>query len=454
MFSLTASPSVIPPISAGAQTDVTIKVKGLSGKDPGAVTLEFPSGLPYGLTGCFNVDENKASVDCSVAGNFENNPSSKLTPGTGGSSTTILKLKVDEYAQPGPVFIDIRAYTVKLGSSTSAFDSGDQEYFQPIDSNISPKSNFNSVFGAGGATNFFGSADTAFMDFGAMQTNFANQYDGGFNAFTIAELFVTPASGTTGDTVSLTATGFQPGEDVELVMFAGTNMTIPKSEVFNSEGSKTFTFKIPSGIGSGFHGVEVCSLTGMCAFSDFYIVSGTDVFNAFSTPSMLPPIKGGEKTDSATLTVKAMSGKSAGTVTMKVDYLPNGVQACFGNSCSSDSDFGNAPLSATLSPSLGGTTSTKITYKTDTSVPPGPKWIDVIVTSSANSQQQVLYADFDVMGKQAFFDNSFQNMFDGSGDFAGGDFFNAYTIGSLSINPSSGQPGDSVSLTASGFSSG
>jgi len=249
LFSLTASPSVIPPMSAGSTSDVTLNVKGLSGKDPGAVSLEFPSGMPYGLTACFSVDENEATVDCTNSANFETNPSSKLTPGTGGTSKTILKLKVDDYAQPGPVFIDLRAYTVKLGSSSSAFDSGDQEYFQFIDSNISPKSNFNSGFGAGGDTNFFGTNAGGFKDFGTMQSDFAGQFGtDAFNAFTIAELFVNPSSGAVGDTVSLTATGFQPSENVELVMFAGTNMTIPKSEVFNSQGSKTFTFKIPSGI--------------------------------------------------------------------------------------------------------------------------------------------------------------------------------------------------------------
>jgi len=211
----------------------------LSGKDPGTVTLEFPSGMPYGLTGCFSVDENEATVDCTNSANLETNPSSKLTPGTGGTSKTILKLKVDDYAQPGPVFIDLRAYTVKLGSSSSAFDSGDQEYFQFIDSNISPKSNFNSGFGAGGSVNYFGDSTGGFKNFNDMQGDFASKFGGdAFNAFTIAELFISPSSGAVGDTVSLTATGFQPGENVDIVLFAGTNMTIPKSEVFNSQGSR------------------------------------------------------------------------------------------------------------------------------------------------------------------------------------------------------------------------
>jgi len=306
---------------------------------------------------------------------------------------------------------------------------------------------------AGFATDGWNPYASEFVDFGAMQTNFAGQYgDGAFNAFTIATLTVSPTSGAVGDSVTLSASNFNALETVDSVYFAGTNVTsIPKSDAFSSSGGKSWTVDVPSGVASGFHGVEVCSQTGKCAFTDFYVVSGSDVFNAFSNPSVLPPINAGANTESAQLIVNAMSGKNAGTVTMKVDYLPNGVQACFGNTCTDDSHFGNAPLTTTLTPEIGGKASTKITYKTNDSVPPGPKWIDVIVTSSANSQQQVLYADFDVMGAQENFGSDFQNMFSGGGDFAGGDYFNAYTIGSLSINPTSGKSGDSVTLTASGF---
>ena len=292
-----------------------------------------------------------------------------------------------------------------------------------------------------------------FVDFGAMQTNFASQYGAdSFNAFTIASLTVSPTSGASGDSVTLSATNFNALEKVDSVYFAGTNITsIPKSDAFSSSGGKSWTIEVPSGIPSGYHGVDICSETGKCAFTDFYVVSGSDVFNAFSSPSILPSISAGENTASSSLIVESMSGKSAGTVTMKVDYLPNGVQACFGNSCSNDSDFEDAPLTTTLTPKSGGKASTKITYKTDDYVTPGPKWIDVIVTSSANSQQQVLFADFDVKGKQTFFDDSFQNMFSGGGDYAGGDYFNAFTIGSLFIKPNYGVVGDSVTISASQF---
>ncbi|KFM15738.1 IPT/TIG domain protein [Marine Group I thaumarchaeote SCGC RSA3] len=461
-FSLSVSPTNIPPMSAGTTSDVTFIVKGLSGKDPGAVYLEFPSGMPYGVTGCFDTNNQGNGVDCTNQSNFGDVPTSKLSPGLGGTSKTILKLDVDDYAQPGPVFLDVRAYTVSEGSDSTIYDVGDQEFYLPIDSNISPSSNFNAGFGTGGSTNFFGT-EGSFKDFSTMQSDFATIYGAdAFNAFTIAELFVSPTSGTAGDAITLTATGFQPGENVEKVYFGGTNMTIPKSQTFDSSGSKTFNFKIPSSFtDSGYYEVEVCSLTGMCAYSDFYIVDANDAFNAFSTPSMLPPINAGQITDAATITVKSLSGKSAGTVTLSIDYLPHDVTACFGSStdCDESSEFSSAPVSTTLTPAVGGTSSAKLRYNIDEYVSPGPKFVDVIVTSSENSQQQMLFVDFDVMGKQDFFHDDFMNMFSGTGGeggsagmFSGGDYFNAYTIGSVSIKPASGKAGDQVTITASGFS--
>lgn len=460
-FSVSVSPTNIPPMSAGSNVDVIFIVKGLPGKDPGAVYLEFPSGIPYGLTGCFDTNNSGTTgIDCTNVNNFGDVPKSKLSPGLGGTSKTILTLDVDDFAQPGPVYLDIRAYTVSEGSSSTIYDVGDQEFYLPLDSNISPKSGYNGgVFGGdGGAGNFFGDSTGGFKDFSTMQSNFATQYSGvdnAFNAFTIAELFVSPTSGVAGDAISLTATGFQPGENVEEVYFGGTNMTIPKSQTFDASGQKTFNFKIPSSFtSSGYYGVEVCSLTGMCAFSDFYIVDANDTFNAFSTPSMLPPINAGQITDAATITVKSLSGKNAGTVTLSIDYLPHDVTACFGSTldCDESSEFSSAPVSTTLTPAVGGTSSAKLRYNTDDYVPPGPKFVDVIVTSSENSQSQMLFVDFDVMGKQDFFDSGFTNMFTGGGDFAGGDFFNAYTIGSVSVKPSSGKAGDQITVTASGFS--
>ena len=464
-FSLSVSPTNLPPMSAGTSSDVTFIVKGLSGKDPGAVYLEFPSGMPYGLTGCFDTNNQGNTVDCTNPSNFGDVPKSKLSPGLGGTSKTILKLDVDDYAQPGPVFLDVRAYTVSEGSDSNSYDVGDQEFYLPIDSNISPSSNFNSGFGAGfgaGGQNFFKSGGN-FQDFSSMQSDFTGIHGSdAFNAFTIAELFVSPTSGAAGDAISLTATGFQPGENVEEVYFGGTNMTIPKSQTFDSSGSKTFNFKIPSSFtGSGYYEVEVCSLTGMCAFSDFYIVDANDAFNAFSTPSMLPPINAGQITDAATITVKSLSGKNAGTVTLSIDYLPHDVTACFGSTtdCDESSEFSSAPVSTTLTPAVGGTSSAKLRYNTDDYVPPGPKFVDVIVTSSENSQSQMLFVDFDVMGKQDFFQDSFMDMFSmsggaggGAGMFSGGDYFNAYTIGSVSVKPASGKAGDQVTITASGFS--
>ena len=186
---------------------MTFTVTGLTGKDPGSVHLGFPWGLPYGITGCFDVDANGSTVDCTNASNLAVSPASKVTPSTGGSKVVVLKLKIDDDAQSGPFYIDLKANTVKLGSSSTTFDYGaDQEIIQFVDSHITGDSNMGNT---GFATEGWSPYGSGFVDFGAMQTNFAGQYgDGAFNAFTIATLTVKPTSGAVGDSVTLSASDF------------------------------------------------------------------------------------------------------------------------------------------------------------------------------------------------------------------------------------------------------
>ena len=256
LFSLTMSPNIIPPIASGAVTDVTFTIEALSGKDPGAVYLEFPWQLPYGITGCFNVDANEASVDCTNTSNLANSPTSKITPGIGGSKVVTLKLKIADSTSTGPFYIDLKAYTVKLGSSSSSFDPGsDQEYIQFVDSYITGGASMGTAAFANDSSKWdpYGSG---FVDFGAMQTSFSSTYgDNAFNAFTIASLTADPTSGAPGDSVTLSASGFSAGENVESVYFAGQNITsIPKTDQFSSGGGKSWDIEVPSGLASGFYG--------------------------------------------------------------------------------------------------------------------------------------------------------------------------------------------------------
>ncbi len=325
-----------------------------------------------------------------------------------------------------------------------AFPTSGNMQTVPIDSSIGSKSNFGGfMMGAG---SFMGDMSGGFVDFSTMQDNFMGTYGNtAFNAFTIADLYVNPSSGAVGTAVTLSATGFAPGAEISEIMFGGNNIPVPDGTTADGSGAYSTTLSVPTGL-SGFQPIDLCSKNGMCAFTDFKISGANDVFVATAAPSFIDPVKAGQDTKNSTLTIRALTGKDPGTVTLSIDYIPWGVTARFNGS---DAGGYSSNPTFTVTPGLGGVASIPVDYRISETAPPGPIYVDITVKSSA--QSQVLFVDSAVMPKNDFFASGFTDMFASGGSMAGQ--FNAFSVASLIVTPQSAATGEQISLTASGFNS-
>ncbi|KFM15739.1 hypothetical protein SCCGRSA3_02596 [Marine Group I thaumarchaeote SCGC RSA3] len=352
---------------------------------------------------------------------------------------------------PGPVFVDIKV------------KSNDQTQILSVDTSVMPKndffqSDFKEMFDAGGAM------------------------AGQFNAFSIASLIVTPQSAAAGDQISLTASGFNPSATIDALYFGPKLLPLPSgADTFDSNGMFTTKLAIPSGLSSGHYPVDLCTTDGMCAFFEIFVAGEDDLFTVTTSPQFLPPIHVDDNipavvtdtgadvnnyTDSSlpdyitinsTLSVKAMSGKNAGNVTLTFDYLPSDITARFNKTLSDGNPTpwqGCDPTcpAVTLSVGTGGKNSTNVMFKAGSSAFPGPLFADVIATSDQGTQSMFVPLDSGIMPNNDFFESDFTNAFGGVGEFAGME--NLFKISSMNVIPSSGAPGDSIKISGSGFTGG
>ncbi len=245
------------------------------------------------------------------------------------------------------------------------------------------------------------------------------------------------------------------------------------SYTFSTSGVLTTKLAVPTGLNSGHYTIDICTTDGMCAFTDFYVASSSDLFTVDASPKFLPPISiqnmsinyekvGGNPNDyngietppwitqNSTLSVKAMSGKDAGTVTLSVEYLPPGVTARFNKTLT---DTTATPWETNPSFSLavgtGGKNSTTIMFMAGPDAYPGPLYADILATTDAGTQSLFIPIDSGIMPKAYFFDPGFTNEFGAGGDFDGQE--NLFKIASMSVTPSNGAAGDSITISGSGF---
>ncbi|KFM15740.1 hypothetical protein SCCGRSA3_02597, partial [Marine Group I thaumarchaeote SCGC RSA3] len=245
-------------------------------------------------------------------------------------------------------------------------------------------------------------------------------------------------AGSTNSSLTLSASGFAPSATVDELIFGNHTVAMPDSaKTFDSSGSMKLTFKVPNKIESGFHFVDLCTTDFMCAGTDFFVTSSSDVFKLSASPEFLPPAKQGEDSESIVITAKALPGKDAGTVTLNLAGLPSGVTAKFDGTASNTKD---------LVVGYGGKASTKLVFSIAETVSPGPVFFDVTGTTSAGSQVFSESFDFGVMPD-----------FDAGGTLAtfvdaipAGNF-NPFDFGSVIVSPTAGKINGTVKITASGF---
>ena len=146
-----------------------------------------------------------------------------------------------------------------------------------------------------------------------------------FNAYTIGSLSLNPSSGQTGDQVTLTASGFSSGEEIESLIFAGKTLPIPDAaNSTNTSGIFTTKLAVPTGLSAGFYQVEIHSegANGKSAFTDFNVIDANSKFTISSSQQFLSPFSAGENSESVAITVKATKGNDPGTVTVETPFLP------------------------------------------------------------------------------------------------------------------------------------
>lgn len=390
-FSLTVSPSFLPPIEQGANPSpntATVTVSVFSGKSLPANPVVSIRGLPPGVQAKFD------------SGAFSSAPTKTLTGiNSGGTASTVLSFKASDSAPPGPInaFVEVTAGSEKRG--------------QPLNSGIVPKANF--------------------LSFGPPSA-------GGFNAFDVGTVFLTPNSVSAGDAVTVTASGFTPNATpiIEVMTFpTPTAINLPTGTTFDSSGAFSSQVRVPSSLSSGQYEFEVREQGSTRFASARLTVVGTgDVFSLNVSPQFLPPAPQGGQSEPIQITASALSGKNAGTVTLSISGLPRGVTSSFD---------GTTGTQTTLSVGTGGTASSQLIFNIDSKTPPGPVNLVLRATTSASGSQTVIIPiDFGVRPDVAFINF-------GAGLAPGA--FNPFSFGSLILNPNSGAAGDSLTVSASGF---
>ena len=414
-------PDFLSPVEIGTSSDTaTITVNVLSGKDlsdcaiTGTVDVVM-FGMPPGVTAALDPTD-KTDIPPSGSTEYEVLPEVSLAISPGGFNSTNLFFAADASAFPGP----FEAF-VEVFCSTTDF----QEL--PI---------FSGVLG-----------DSAFFDFGD------GLAAGAYNPFTISTVFMNPSAVTPGEQVSITASGFTASEfvGIEIISFdfgggffefSQAQANLPTTAVFDSSGQWTGSIAIPSDLSKGFFELEVFDESGRFGFTEFTVLGANDVFSMTTSSSFLGAVQQGTTSSEITISLKALPGKDAGTITLELFGIPPGVTVFFDGVAAT-----GFPPSTTASLGIGSSETIKLKYVVDGAAPLGPVFGDLFATSNKAPTQFFVFVDFDIVPGGDFFDASFFGSF-------GFGAFNPFSYGFLTVNPFAAQAGDSLTIFASGFKPG
>jgi uncharacterized membrane protein len=251
---------------------------------------------------------------------------------------------------------------------------------------------------------------------------------GASSAYGMPIFSINPNTGTAGTSVTFSGSNFPGNTPVSGLTFAGTNVTLGQSIATSGDGSFSGAFTIPATLGGqpiapGTYNVRI--YVGMAeAESPFIIYGADDTFILSLSPNFLQSGPGTEARTSGLL--KALGG-AAPTVKLAVRGLPPGVDTTWN---------GVVQPVYQISAPPGGQNSFELGLVLPNMIPMGQYpatlegWSDNISANNAWDPGEKIFRcnlEIAIMPPQG------------------------YNMGMLSLTPSYGQVGDTVSFTGSGF---
>jgi hypothetical protein len=278
------------------------------------------------------------------------------------------------------------------------------------------------------------------------------QYDDGISGYDYygGTVSVTPFSNNPGDTVTIDASNFTAGDGVEFEVYSyqlsnGFTKFSPSSVTFDDAGSgngkASIPFVIPSTMTApGIYSIDVFDDSGKFGFGEFEIVSSTDTFSLSTSPSYLGGIQKSisstpTTSDIITITLKALSGKNPGSVTLELFGIPTGVTATLNRGETNETTItatDQFTKSMTVTLGVGETKTVTLDYEVSQETVASFGIVDIIATLTSNSSvEKVAFADFEIVGNSSY--------------------YTQFNFGFVSATPFSVSPGEQITITNSGF---
>jgi len=298
-------------------------------------------------------------------------------------------------------------------------------------------------------TDFFTFFDVFFGVGGGGGIGFAGSF---FDPYSGADVSLNPSSlklssNDVGGEVIVSTSGLVQGEVGTIELF-GWDLpggfldytTGQGATVSGNPWKKTIKLNSSAVIPPGFYEVEVSDQSGNFGSASLQILPSDATFDFKTSKSWLGPVQQGETSEVISITAQSLStqGLGAGTVNVNLFGIPPGVTALF------DIGDGNGFV-ATTSVSLNvgtGIAQSFLKYQVDDDAPLGPVLGDLFATSSTTNQEFWIFADFDVVPTDDYFNFVSFCLFD---------CFEFFFDGFLTVTPFSALPGEQIVLTAIGF---
>ncbi len=236
-----------------------------------------------------------------------------------------------------------------------------------------------------------------------------------------------PNSGTAGTNVSFSGSNFPPEANITGLTFGGANITLGQTITTSAQRAFSGSFTVPATLGGqaispGTYGVRVY-VGQVQAETQFYVYGADDTFMLSLSPSYLQGSPGIQVRTSGLL--KALAG-AAPTVKMTVKGLPPGVETAWNEIVQ--------PV-FTLATPPGGQNNFQLGLVLPNMIPMGmypavlEGWVDTNANNvwDANEKISRVNLELSIMPPQG------------------------YNMGMLSLNPSFGRVGDTITFSGSGF---
>jgi len=438
-FTLTVSPSELPPTSSGSYVKTTVAIAAQT-----AATEDFDVELRirglYTAMGSFTHNWTYPN-GTSVLGEQITVP-----VGVGKTVSLSLRLDISDSVPTGPYMFEVQGWIDTLYHFPPYdLDPGEESHNCFVDMYVQPSQDF-----VGG--DFYDYFDTS----EGMQD--ASTYGWDANDMYFPYIVLSPTSGQPGAIVTVSGYNFPAGVNITNLFISGISQPIPAKNA-TSDGSFTLIFAIPSNL-PGTYGrfevhVDANSYPGQAihpwggaAFGDITVLDSSATFSAEVSPDRLPPIMGGTS-ETTLVTVKAL-GSTTQNVRLQLDWpmdsAPPGLTVSWGGAQVAYFD---------ISVPGNGINSTSLTLTVATSgYNPGFCWPDILCTTGG--EQLRIPFEFEIMGNHEFMDDTFRDQF-----ATGGDQYTmatqygwdnkAFFFPEMTLSPSTAKAGERVEITLMNF---